>query len=130
MNKALKVFAGSALGVGAATAGLCELIYQGVLNIPLHRKIMGTGIFNNPEEQKLWDENEILLAGRKWFDELAPKDTMLQSRLGHDIFCNIIPAEKETHNWAVVIHGYGDCPRGMSHYAWKYHTLGCNVLLP
>ena len=130
MKKALQILTGSAIGAGAVTFGVCELIYQGVLNIDFHRRIMDTGLFDNPEEKKVWNENEILLAGRRWFDEIAPEDTMLQSRLGHDIFCNLIPAEQPTHNWAVVIHGYGDRPRGMAHYAWKYHTLGCNVLMP
>lgn len=130
MKKGLKILAGSALGLGAAAFGVCELIYQGVLNIDFHRKIMDTGAFDNPEESKFWDENEINQSARAWFESLNPADTMLQSRLGHDIFSIIIPAEEETHRWAVVIHGYGDRPIGMSHYAWKYHTLGFNVLMP
>ena len=130
MNKIIKSVAGIAVGVGAGLFAASALAYEAVLNMKFHDVVMKTGAFNNPEEDKFWAENEIYQGGIKWYKELSPDVVTLDSRLGREAFADIIPAEKETHKWAIVIHGYSGTPAIMSHYAQKYMQAGYNVILP
>lgn len=130
MKKSVKAFAGIAAGAGAIALVAGEVMYHCVLNTDLQNKLMEKGFFVNEEEQRFWAENEIYQSGVAWYKELAPEVITIFSVLGRDMRADYIPAENPTDNWAIVIHGYSARTVSMSHYAWKYHKLGYNVILP
>ncbi len=131
MKKQTKRIIGAAVGIGAGALALGEAFYQSILNIRFKNKTIDkTGIFANEEEDKFWRECELYQDGIKWFNDSDIPDTIIRSRLGRDTHSNIIPADKETDRWAIVIHGYTGDPATMAHYAWKYHQMGYNVLMP
>lgn len=130
MKKPIKVLAGIAVGAGAAMLAVGEVMYHCVLNMDLQNWLMKTGFFVDEEEQKFWDENEIYQRGLAWYKEINPEILTVFSSLGRDMRADFIPAENPTDKWAVVIHGYSAKTDSMSHYAWKYHNQGYNVILP
>ncbi len=131
MKKSTKKIIGAAAGIGAGALALGEVFYQSILNIDFKRKTIDkTGLFVNEEEERFYRENEIYQHGVKWFKEADIPDTVIRSRLGRNTHANIIYSDKITDRWAVVIHGYTGDPLSMSHYAWKYHEMGYNVLMP
>lgn len=130
MKKSLKAVIGSAVGAGAVALAAGEALYHCVLNMDLQRWLSKKGFFRNEEEDKFWAECEVYQDGLKWYEEAAPEILTIYSRLGRDMRADFIPAENQSNNWAVVIHGYSADTPVMSHYAWKYHTMGFNVILP
>lgn len=130
MNKTVKKVVGAAVGVcaGALVAG--EVMYQGVLNMNIQSWMAKKGLFRNEEEEKFWRENEIYVDGVKWYKEINPQTLTVFSSLQRDMRADFIPAEAPSSKWAIVIHGYSAGTGSMSHYAWKYHTMGFNVILP
>lgn len=130
MKKSVKAITGLALGAGAAVLAAGEVMYQCVLNMDIQNWMASKGLFRNEEEEKFWAENEIYQQGLAWYDEIKPEILTIYSSLGRDMRADYIPAENPTDNWAIVIHGYSAKTNVMSHYAWKYHTLGYNVILP
>ena len=130
MKKSVKAITGLALGAGAVVLAAGEIMYNCVLNMDVQHWLSSKGLFRNEIEEKFWAENEIYQQGLAWYNEIKPEILTVYSNLGRDMRADYIPAEKPTDNWAIVIHGYSAKTRVMSHYAWKYHTLGYNVILP
>ena len=130
MKKAVKKVLGTAVGAGALAIVAGEVMYNCVLNMDVQRWLSGKGLFRNEEEEKFWAECELYKSGVEWYREKSPEILTVFSSLGRDMRADFIPAEKETDKWAIVIHGYSAVTEVMSHYAWKYHTLGYNVILP
>lgn len=130
MKKSVKAITGLALGAGAAVLAAGEVMYQCVLNMDIQNWMASKGLFRNKEEEKFWAENEIYQQGLAWYDEIKPEILTIYSSLGRDMRADYIPAQAPCEKWAIVIHGYSAKTNVMSHYAWKYHTLGYNVILP
>ncbi|MCI5840745.1 MAG: alpha/beta hydrolase [Clostridium sp.] len=130
MKKAVKKAVGVAAGAGLGYLVMGELIYEAVLNIKVNDVINKTGLFDKPEEKEFYDNCKVYQDSLKWFDSLGIADTVIPSRIGKDTKAKVILADEETGKWAIVIHGYTSSPRGMAHYAWKYHTMGFNVVMP
>lgn len=130
MKKSVKAITGLALGAGAALLAAGEVMYHCILNTDIQHFMASKGLFRNEEEDKFWAENEIYQSGIAWYNEVNPEILTIFSTLGRDMRSEFIPAEKNTDNWAIVIHGYSGDPATMAHYAWKYHTLGFNVIIP
>lgn len=130
MKKSLKAVSGVLLGTGAACVLAGEVLYEAFLNMGVNKRMRDAGLFYNEEEAKFWAESRIYAEGTKWFKSVSPETVSLPSRIGRDIFANIIPADEKSSKWAVVIHGYTAGPASMSHYALQYHRRGFNVLLP
>ena len=130
MKKSVKAITGLALGAGAALLAAGEVMYHCILNTDIQHFMASKGLFRNEEEDKFWAENEIYQSGIAWYNEVNPEILTIFSTLGRDMRSEFIPAEKNTDNWAIVIHGYSGDPATMAHYAWKYHTLGFDVIIP
>ncbi len=130
MKKSVKAVLGAALGAGALTLAAGEVMYQSILNMNVQSWIAKKGFFNNPVEDKFWQECKEYNDGIKWFNESNPETLTIFSSLGRDMRSDFIPATQPTEKWAIVIHGYTASPEVMGHYAWKFHTMGYNVLLP
>ena len=130
MKKPVKAIVGAAVGASAAALVAGEFMYQCVLNMNIQGWVAKKGLFRNPEEEKFWAECEIYQNGIAWYKEIKPEIITMYSRLGRDMRADFIPAENPSDKWAIVIHGYSADTAVMSHYAWKYHSLGFNVVLP
>lgn len=130
MKKSVKAILGTAVGASAVALVAGEVMYQSVLNMNIQAWMAKKGLFRNPEEEKFWAECELYQSGISWYKEIKPEISTIYSRLGRDMRADFIPAENPSDKWAVVIHGYSADTAVMSHYAWKYHTLGFNVILP
>lgn len=130
MKKSVKAAVGIAAGATAVALAAGEIMYHCVLNMDIQGWAAKKGIFRNPEEEKFWAECEIYQRDIEWYKEIKPEILTIYSRLGRDMRADFIPADTPSDNWAIVIHGYSADTVVMSHYAWKYHTLGYNVILP
>ncbi len=130
MKKPLKALAGAAIGAGAAAFAAGEIMYHCILNMNVQNWMASKGLFRNQEEDKFWAENELFQSGIKWYEEIKPEILTVYSSLGRDMRADFIPAKNPADNWAIVIHGYSAKTNVMAHYAWKYHNLGYNVILP
>ena len=131
MKKPLKVLAKTAIGAGAAYLVMGELMYEGVLNIPLNHFIRRNGAFENDNENEYWSTNDLRREGEEWFDAKSAGDTVLASdRLKRNTFAKVFFQDEKSDKWAIVIHGYSSRPRGMAHYAKVYFEHGFNVIMP
>lgn len=130
MKKSSKAVLGVAVGAAAVAVAAGEVMYHCVLNMDIQNWAAKKGIMRNPEEEKFWAECELYQQGLEWYKEIDPGILTIYSKLGRDMRADYIPAEAPCNNWAIVIHGYSADTAVMSHYAWKYHTLGYNVILP
>lgn len=130
MKKAVKRAIGAAVGVGAGYLAIGEIAYECVLNIKVNKLIGKTGLFDKPEEKEFYDNCKVYQDACKWYDSLGIADTVIPSRIGKDTRAKVILADEDCGKWAIVIHGYTASPRSMAHYAWKYHTMGFNVIMP
>ncbi len=131
MKKPLKVLAKAAIGAGAAYLAVGEVMYEGVLNIPLNHFIRRNGAFENADENDFWANNKLRQEADAWYDAKAAGDTVLASdRIKRNTFAKVYFADEKSDKWAIVIHGYSSSPRGMAHYAKVYFEHGFNVLMP
>ena len=131
MKKPIKTAAKIAAGAGAAFLALGEVVYEGVINISMNNKIRSTGAFDNPDEKQFWETNEIVREAEEWYDAKAAGDTVLAStRIKRNTYAKVYFPENASNQWAIVIHGYTDSPRGMAHYAKTYYEMGFNVIMP
>ncbi len=119
------------IGVGAAAAYLAlgEVIYEGVLN---KRFTKGKNDCRKvePEVYQYYGKPEDQIDGDSWFVAMHPEDTVLVNSKGKTMHSNIFMQKEFTHRWAIVIHGYTSCPRGMADQAFHFYKTGFNVLMP
>ena len=133
MNQTLKKAAkkagiAAAVGAGAlfATGGI---ICEGVL---------GRGYLNHGPAEPLNDPGNLkryltvptYKEADDWFVASAPEDTVLLTGKKDRIHANIIPAEKPSHKWAILVHGYSSRPRTMAKQGYHYAKMGFNTLFP
>ncbi|MGN0984997.1 MAG: alpha/beta hydrolase [Candidatus Enterenecus sp.] len=64
-----------------------------------------------------------------WLDGES-QDRWLTSRDGLELHALYVPQAAESHRYAVVCHGYGNCPLGMAGYARQFYDMGFSILLP
>lgn len=130
MKKTLKKLVGAAAAAGAAYLTVGEALYETFLNVRVQRRLSEKGFLQDEEEKKFWDGNREFHDGLAWFKSLNLEDVSIPSRLGGDVFANIIPAREKSSKWAIILHGYTSRPSAMAVYARKYLDDGFNVLLP
>ncbi|MCD7775680.1 MAG: alpha/beta hydrolase [Clostridiales bacterium] len=129
MAKTAKVLLKTALGAGAAYLAIGEIMYEAVLNKRFtkyknDRRQVEEDLYQyygSPEEQT---------DGDAWFVSMHPEDTALVNSQGKTMYSNIFMQKEYTNKWAVVIHGYTSCPRGMANQAFYFYKKGYNVLMP
>ncbi len=132
-NKKAKLIS-SALKTTAAAAGayllVGEIIYEGVLNKRFINARKNKFRVIEPEFSKYYQNPDEMGGDDAWFVAENPDLTSLVKADGETIYSNIIPADKSCDIWAIVVHGYTSCPRGMAAQAKGFHDMGYNVLLP
>ncbi len=133
MNKKGKRFikmTGTAAAVGAgALFAAGGIICEGVLG----RTYLNHGPaepLNDPGNMRRYLTNPTYKEADDWFVAACPRDTVLLTAANERIHANIIPAEKPSHKWAVLVHGYSSRPRTMAKQGFHYAKMGFNTLFP
>lgn len=129
MAKTAKTLLKIAAGTAAAYLLIGEAFYEGVLNKKFtkwknDRRVIDEDVakfYGKPEEQTDADA---------WFVAMNPEDTTLINSWGKTMHANIFTQKDYTDKWAVVVHGYTSCPRGMADQAFHFYKQGFNVLMP
>ena len=129
MKNAVKTVLKIATGASVLYLAVGETIYERLLN----RKFTE---FNNlsrivePDILDFYDKNEDYIEADAWFVTKNPEDTVIVSSKGKNMHSRILMQKEYTDKWAIVIHGYTSCARGMADQAFYFYKKGFNVLLP
>ena len=117
-----------AAGTGAvlATGGV---ICEGVLG-RIYLNHGPSEPLNDPGNLKRYLTNPYYKEADDWFVSSCKGDTVLQTVDNDRIHANIIPAEKESHKWAILVHGFSSRPRTMAKQGMHYAKMGFNTLFP
>ena len=118
-----------AVGGAAAYLALGELGYEKVLN----RKYTNTKNIErivNEDLYKYYGQPEDQADADAWFVAMHPEDVAVVNSAGNTMYCNILKQKEYTDKWAVVVHGYTSCPRGMAAQARYFYQKGFHVLMP
>lgn len=70
-----------------------------------------------------------LYAYEQSFDQLT-KETLWMTNQGLKQDAWYVPAERATNKTVIVVHGFTNDKEDMKPYAWMFHELGYNVLMP
>jgi fermentation-respiration switch protein FrsA (DUF1100 family) len=132
MNKALKKTLKGAAIAGAAYLAVGEVIYETFVNIDFHNWLgAATGIFNDPEKSKFFEQCTLLHEANDWYDAVTGGDTeFFSQRLHRNTYAKVYFQSEPTDRWAIVNHGYTDTPKTMAIYAKTYFEHGYNVVVP
>ena len=86
---------------------------------------------NDKEDEYTKHLNELLNAGKLWFDGADREKLVIESAHSKkNIHCDYIFGDGKSDVCAIVVHGYTSNPRSMGVYAQKYHEMGYDVLMP
>ena len=58
------------------------------------------------------------------------RSATIQSIGGLILWAALVPAQEESHRWAVCMHGYSDTHESMGAIARHYHEQGWDVMMP
>lgn len=117
------------VGLGAAVLGAGALIYECALNTKLNGKFVSMFDHPDPEQTALY-EGDAYGAAQQWFNENKGDDKVISTEKTGPVHGYLIPAETESHKWAVLVHGYNSAPQGTAMFAVHYHAKGFNCLCP
>ena len=116
-------------GTAAAVMGAGALVYECALNTKLN------GFFVNlfddradVSETQAGDGGNPREPG--WFDRYKGDDQVITTETTGRIHAYIIPAEKPSHKWAILCHGYNSGPASVGVFAEHYRPLGFNCICP
>ena len=74
-------------------------------------------------------KDNSLYAYEQSFDQLT-KETLWMTNQGLKQDAWYVPAETATNKTVIVVHGFTNDKEDMKPYAWMFHELGYNVLMP
>lgn len=78
---------------------------------------------------KAKDKNNPLYDDEKKFDRLK-KETVWMTNQGLKQDAWYVPAATKTDKTVIAVHGFNNSKKDMKAYAWMFHELGYNVLMP
>lgn len=129
MKKTTKTVLKVAAGATVAYLAIGEVIYERLLNRHFTDYNNKNRIIE-PDIHKYYGKPEEQVEGDAWFVATNPKETVVVSSKGKKMHSKIIMQKEYTDKWAIVIHGYTSCPRGMADQAFYFYKKGFNVILP
>lgn len=113
------------LGLAAAGAGAAG--GMAAVGNRLYAKAM-TPQTREPDYQ---DPNETQREGRAWARKAEGfRSATIQAIDGLILWAAVVPADTQTHRWAICVHGYHDTHEAMGAIGLHYHQEGWNVLMP
>lgn len=106
-------------GAGGALAALGSALYRTAM-VPAPRDSSNDG-----EDPALYRE------GREWAARSEGFQTQeIRSVDGLRLWAAYLPAARQTHRWAITVHGFSDDHTSMGLFARRYHEQGFHVLMP
>ncbi len=130
MKKSTKVVLKSAGALVGVTLGLCEGLYEGILNRRLIHFISSHKIFHDKESDKYYETLPETVAGFNWYDDIKPVPTAVFAGENEVNYSYIVRQEKPSNLWAICIHGYSALPKDMANIGKHYYEQGYNILFP
>lgn len=125
LKKRTKILISCAALISVVTVGLfgAGLYFYKVAVVPAPKAFL-----SKPVEIKL---GNVLYPAHKWYQEVTKARWHEISATDHlKLDANYIPAAKPTAKTAIVAHGFMSDKGKMFQYAYMFHHLGYNVLLP
>lgn len=92
-------------------------------NYALNPKISKKGIFSNNSNNKLRKEDT-------WLKNFSGKNNIYINSFDNLRLHAYEIREKKSNKWAIAVHGYTTNAEYMSSIAYKYYTLGYNLIIP
>lgn len=129
MKKVAKTVIKLAAGSAVAYLAVGEAIYERLLN----RKFTQFNNLNRvvePDIYKYYDKNADYVEADAWYVIKNPEDTVIVNSKGKNMHARIIMQNEYSEKWAIVIHGYTSCSRGMADQGYFFYKKGFNVILP
>lgn len=71
-----------------------------------------------------------LTDAQKWFRSVQLKKPAINTGDGYRLIAAEFPAEKESHRWVILLHGYTGWKEEMYPFAYWYATEGYHILVP
>ena len=129
MGKKLNSVLKTAAVAAASYLIVGEAVYEGVLK----RKFTADKNVRRQvtdDLRKYYGSPETQVDGDSWFVAMNPDDTVVVNSMGKKMHSHIFMQKEYTDKWAVIVHGYTSCPRGMADQAYHFYKEGYNVLMP
>lgn len=93
--------------------------------------IYNRAIVPRPRDESRQDPYPTQAEGRSWAKTGDGfRGASIRSADGLKLWAAIVPADKDSHRWAICVHGYADTHQSMGAIGLHYHQAGWNVLLP
>ena len=122
MKKKPAVYLLSLAAAGAGAAG-------GMAAVGNH--LFNRAIIPQKREEGYLEDNPTQAEGRLWARRGEGfREATIQALDGLILWAAVVPAQEESHRWAICVHGYHDTHEAMGAIALHYHEQGWNVLLP
>ena len=125
VKKIIKTGVKAGIGAAAALLGAGALVYEGAMNTKINRFFI-----NLFEPQEAPSPEDAAPAEPGWFETHKGPDRVIASNKKGPIHAYVVPAEVESHKWAVLCHGYNSVPESTGVFAEHYHPLGYNCICP
>ncbi|MCI8484132.1 MAG: alpha/beta hydrolase [Lachnospiraceae bacterium] len=74
--------------------------------------------------QLAWNET------KKWLEKAERRKISRETEDGYQLVAEEFPAEEESHNWVLLLHGYTGWKEEMYPFAYWYHEQGFHVVAP
>ncbi len=129
MNKKVSSLLKFAVVAGTSYLAVGEAVYEVVLGKKFTQQ---KNICREVTQDlyKYYGKPEEQADGDAWFVAMHPEDTVLVNSKGKRMYANIFIQKEYTDKWAIVVHGYTSCPRGIADQAFHFYKEGFNVLMP
>lgn len=108
----------------------CDMVYEIMLNRKLVYFFDRNNIFTDKRAMKVLRESEEVKSAQAWFDRTEKTLLREETEEAGETCAYEIINENSSDKWAVLVHGYANVPRGISHIAKNYYEHGYNILMP
>lgn len=125
----LKRLIKAGVGSAAAVMGAGALVYECALNTKVNGFFIRL-LDRTESGEEPTDCEEAYRREPGWMEKHKGDDQVIVTNATGRIHAYIIPAERPSHRWAVICHGYNASPESTGVYAEHYHKLGYNCICP
>lgn len=76
------------------------------------------------------NRQEALNETKEWLKDARHQKISVKTEDGYTLIAETFPAEKDSHKWVLLLHGYTGWKEEMYPFAYWYHTQGFHVVVP
>ncbi len=127
--KIAKTILKTGLAASALLFGAGALVYEGALNTKINAFFINK--FDKPAtEQTALYQGDAYSSAQQWFRAHRGKDHVITSEKTGRTHAYIFEAEKPTHRWVILCHGYNSSTLGTAAFTKHFYEQGCNCVCP